>query len=102
MYSIFMIAGALCGVYTCFCFVTTVSAKLECVICMMFRCLCDVCYVCMQRWILLYFLFFYFIYFYFLVSLYKVCRGVGSIFRLRGHQKCKPQIERRSRRLITK
>ena len=32
-----------------------------------------------------------------------VCsRGVGSIFRLRGHQKCKPQIESRSRNLITK
>ena len=29
-------------------------------------------------------------------------RGVGSIFRLRGHQKCKPQIESRSRNLITK
>ena len=30
------------------------------------------------------------------------CRRVGSIFRLRGHQKCKPQIESRSRNLITK
>ena len=30
------------------------------------------------------------------------CRGVGSIFRLRGHQKCKPQIESRSQYLITK
>ena len=30
------------------------------------------------------------------------CRGVGSIFRLRGHQKCKPQIEGRSRNLVTK
>ena len=29
-------------------------------------------------------------------------RGVGSIFRLRGHQKCKPQIKSRSRNLITK
>ena len=29
-------------------------------------------------------------------------RGVGSIFRLRGHQKCKLQIESRSRNLITK
>ena len=29
-------------------------------------------------------------------------RGVGSIFRLRGHQKCSPQIESRSRNLITK
>ena len=29
-------------------------------------------------------------------------RGVGSIFRLRGHQRCKPQIESRSRNLITK
>ena len=28
-------------------------------------------------------------------------RGVGSILRLRGHQKCKPQIESRSRNLIT-
>ena len=26
--------------------------------------------------------------------------GVGSIFRLRGHQKCKPQIEIRGRTLI--
>ena len=30
------------------------------------------------------------------------CRRVGSIFRLEGHQKCKPQIESRSRYLITK
>ena len=29
-------------------------------------------------------------------------RGVGSIFRLRGHQKCKPQIESRSLNLTTK
>ena len=35
----------------------------------------------------------------------QLCRGVGSIFRLRGHQKCKLQIEStfcRSRNLITK
>ena len=35
-------------------------------------------------------------------TLYALHRGVGSIFRLRGHQKCKPQIESRSRNLITK
>ena len=29
-------------------------------------------------------------------------RGVGSIFRLEGHQKCKPRIESRSRYLVTK
>ena len=53
-------------------------------------------------------------YFYWNVFLICVCifgfrrdgsagvRRVGSIFRLRGHQKCKPQIESRSRNLITK